>query len=131
MRERVTAARVGRLATVRPGGGPHVVPVTFAFAGDEIVSAVDHKPKRSAALQRLANIAADPRVSLLVDAYDEDWGRLWWIRVDGTAVIIRPGDAGHPEAVAALAVKYEQYRQIPPSGAVIAVRASRWSSWHG
>ena len=50
-----------------------------------LYSAVDHKPKRSRALQRLENIAANPAVSLLVDDYAEDWSKLWWVRADGTA----------------------------------------------
>ena len=35
-------------------------------------------------LRRLDNVRAHPAVSLLVDHYDDDWTRLWWVRVDGT-----------------------------------------------
>ena len=49
--------------------------------------AVDAKPKRSRRLRRLANIEADPRVSLLIDEYEDDWRRLWWVRIDGRAAI--------------------------------------------
>ena len=34
------------------------------------------------------NIAANPRVSFLVDAYTEDWDRLWWVRADAVAEIV-------------------------------------------
>ena len=76
LRERVSSARVGRLATVSPDGRPHVVPVCFARVGDELVTAVDAKPKSTAALTRLANVLAHPPVTLLVDHYDDDWSSL-------------------------------------------------------
>ena len=85
------SCRVVRLATVRPDGAPHLVPICFALEGDTLYSAVDHKPKASTALQRLANIAANPRVSLLADRYDEDWSLLWWVRADGTAHVAAVG----------------------------------------
>ena len=82
-RRRLAAARVARLATVGGPGSPHLVPVTFAVAGDRIYSAVDAKPKTTRDLRRLRNIRADPRVAVLADHYDEDWSRLWWARADG------------------------------------------------
>jgi PPOX class probable F420-dependent enzyme len=120
-RRRFAAARVARLATV----GPHIVPVTFAVEGDCVFTAVDHKPKRTTALKRLANIAADPRVSLLVDEYSDDWSALWWARADGVAAV----HASHPRAVELLVERYEQYRERPPEGPVIAVTVERWSGW--
>ena len=124
-RERFASARVARLATTG-ADGPHIVPIVFALAGDTIYHAVDHKPKRTTALKRLANIAADPRVALLADAYDEDWTRLWWARADGTGRILEPG---HPEAIALLAERYPQYRDRPPEGPVVAIDVTRWSNW--
>jgi PPOX class probable F420-dependent enzyme len=76
------------LGTVDVDRGTHLVPVVFTMVGDDrIVIAVDSKPKSSRRLRRLANIEADPRVSLLVDEYDDDWTRLWWVRVDGRASV--------------------------------------------
>jgi PPOX class probable F420-dependent enzyme len=127
-RTRVAAARVGRLATVRPDGGPHLVPVCFAVQGDSIVTAVDAKPKSTLRLARLTNVRSEPRVCLLVDRYDDDWSVIWWVRVDGTARVVDGG----PElehAVALLADKYEQYRQTPPSGPAIVIAAERWTGW--
>ena len=72
-RTRFAAARVARLATVRPDGAPHIVPITFALDGDRIVFAVDRKPKSTTRLRRIENIESDPRVSVLVDAYDDRW----------------------------------------------------------
>src|SRR5205807_10199664 len=85
MHQRVSAARVARLATVNADGAPHLVPFCFALDGDVLYSAVDAKPKKTQRLQRLQNAAREPRVSVLVDHYEEDWARLWWVRLDGQA----------------------------------------------
>ena len=128
MRERVKAARIGRLATVGAEGRPHLVPICFALDGDTLYSAVDEKPKRSKRLKRLENIRVHPEVSVLVDHYVEDWTRLWWVRVDGTARVLETGEE-REQALELLRAKYEQYRGLPPTGAVIAVRVERWRSW--
>ena len=122
---RFAGARVARLATVRPDGAPHLVPMVFALAGDVIHGAVDAKPKRHRALQRLANIAGEPRVSVLADHYDEDWSLLWWVRADGVARVL---DAS-PDGLAALTAKYPQYRDAPPAGPFLAIEVRRWSAW--
>jgi PPOX class probable F420-dependent enzyme len=129
MRARVAEARIGRLATVGSDGGPHVVPVVYALEGDAVFTPVDHKPKRTTNLQRLRNIAAKPQVALLVDSYDEDWTRLWWVRIDGLARVMQRGEAGHAEAAVALERKYGQYEQNPITGPIIAIAIERWSGW--
>jgi PPOX class probable F420-dependent enzyme len=128
MRERFAGARIARLATVDAGGQPHLVPLCYALIGDRIVSVVDAKPKRSANLRRLANIRAQPRVSVLVDEYDEDWTRLWWVRADGTARVVEEG-AERGDAVAALQAKYPQYEAQPPGGPVVEIAVDRWRGW--
>lgn len=119
---------VARLGTTGQDGRPHLVPVTFAVVGEEIAIAVDHKPKRTTALRRLRNIGENPRVALLADHYEDDWSRLWWVRVDGLAEV--RDAAERPDLVDALAAKYAQYRQHRPDRALIAVSAQRWSGWH-
>ena len=108
---------VARLATVNPSGQPHSVPIVFARVGEEIWTPVDGKPKRAHELARVENARANPRVSLLLDHYDSDWKRLWWLRVDATARIVRPpggeADPGVGSAVAALRGKYPQYEDVP------------------
>ncbi|BBZ46439.1 TIGR03668 family PPOX class F420-dependent oxidoreductase [Mycobacterium parmense] len=121
---------VARLATVSPDGAPHLVPVVFAVAdGDMVYTAVDAKPKTGRRLRRLANIAGNPRVSLLVDHYDDDWAGLWWVRADGEATVHSDG-----AAVAAgyrlLRAKYPQYQYVSLDGPVIAIAVQRWSGWH-
>jgi PPOX class probable F420-dependent enzyme len=123
------SARVARLATVDAEGQPHLVAIAFAVDGDEMVTAVDHKPKRTTRLRRLENIAANPAVSVLADHYEDDWSKLWWVRADGTARIVEPGAAEHEGAVSALAARYPQYEERRPSAAVIVISVSRWSGW--
>jgi PPOX class probable F420-dependent enzyme len=125
---RIAAARVARLATVGEDGQPHLVVFVFATQGNKIVHAVDHKPKSTMALKRLANIRANPRVSVLVDHYSETWEELWWARADGTASIIED-DQERAEPVRLLGEKYWQYRERPPLGPVIVVDVARWSGW--
>jgi PPOX class probable F420-dependent enzyme len=128
-RRRFAAARVGRLATVTPQGAPHVVPVVFALVDDAAYTAVDGKPKTTLRLQRLANIAATGRASLLVDDYREEWSGLWWVRFDGTAQVLEVDSSEGRIAVEALTRKYPQYVSDPPPGPVIAVRLTRWRWW--
>ena len=128
-RERFAQARVARLATAGRDGAPHVVPVCFALEGETVYFAVDHKPKSTQRLKRLENIAAEPRVALLADHYEEDWTALWWARADGTARLLDPGDQEAGRARGLLAERYAQYRDAPPPGMVIAVDVARWSGW--
>ena len=125
---RFAQAPVARLATVTPDGRPHLVPVVFAVDGEVIYTAVDAKPKTPQRLRRLANIDGNPRVSLLVDHYAEDWTRLWWVRVDGVAAIHHDGNAMRIGRDL-LRAKYDQYQSVPLNGPVIAVTVRRWSSW--
>jgi PPOX class probable F420-dependent enzyme len=125
-RQRFSAARVAHLATVDVAGRPHIVPVTFAVDGDIVYSAVDAKPKRSTTLKRLANIAANPAVALLVDHYADDWDELWWVRADGTGRVVDPED---PEGVRALSLLADRYPRFAARGAVFAVDVHRWSGW--
>jgi PPOX class probable F420-dependent enzyme len=127
-RSRFASARVARLATVDAGGAPHLVPVTFALDGDRIVTAVDAKPKRGAPLRRLANVRLNPRVSLLADEYDDDWGRLWWARADGIARIVDEGP-GLARAFDLLRERYAQYATVALIGPAVVVEVERWLGW--
>lgn len=130
MRQRATAARVGRLATVTAEGRPHLVPCCFAIDGDLLYSAVDDsKAKSTLDLRRLENIRAHPAVSLLIDHYVEDWAALWWVRLDGHARLAAPGTPSHDTGRELLAVKYQQYRRQPPPGMVIMVEVHAWRAW--
>jgi PPOX class probable F420-dependent enzyme len=104
------------------------VPFSFVLLGEVLYSAVDHKRKRTSRLRRLDNVRGDPRVSVLVDHYEEDWSKLWWVRIDGRARELDPG-AEAEEAVRLLTRKYSQYRERRPQGPVLRVDLERWSGW--
>ncbi|MQY30786.1 TIGR03668 family PPOX class F420-dependent oxidoreductase [Nocardia aurantia] len=129
---RFRAARVARLATTGADGAPHVVPVTFAVSPPAepaaVVIAVDHKPKTTTNLRRLRNIAATGRASILTDEYDEDWPRLWWVRLDGRARVLTD-DAGRAAPITWLVAKYAQYQDNPPQGPVIRIEADTITGW--
>ena len=128
MRRLVEAARVARLATADAKGQPHIVPICFALDGDNLYFAVDAKPKRTTDLKRLRNIAANPAVSILIDHYEDDWERLWWVRLDGNARVV----SVHVEvqrALDLLAQRYAQYRATRPIGPVVAVSIEGMTGW--
>jgi PPOX class probable F420-dependent enzyme len=132
-RERFAAARVARLATIAGRKQPHLVPITFVLGtgpdGRSALSfAVDAKPKSTTELKRLENIARNPKVSVLVDFYDDDWSLLWWVRADGEARILESGRT-FDAAVRGLAGKYEQYAAQPPPGPVVVVDVDTWRHW--
>lgn len=110
------SARRAVLATVAPDGHPRLVP--FCFNLDEaqpvLYTPIDDKPKQTddpLALARVRDIQHDPRVTVLVDRWDEDWSRLAWLRGEGGAVVLEPSTERdeHESAVTALRTKYRQY----------------------
>lgn len=119
---------VARFATVTGAGRPHLVPCTFALDGDTLYTAVDHKPKTTANLQRLRNIRANPNVAMLADHYEADWAALWWVRADGRASIIDEA-ASMAAPLDLLAARYPQYAARRPAGPVIAIDVDRWTGW--
>jgi PPOX class probable F420-dependent enzyme len=125
---RLTGARVARLATTDPDGRAHLVPIVFALDGDTLYSAVDRKPKRSRTLRRIENARARPDVTILVDHYEEDWRRLWWIRLRGQARVLDDGEE-RERALALLVDKYPQYVSEPPDGPVLAVTITGVRDW--
>lgn len=125
-RDRFASAHVARLATADRSGRPHLVPIVFAVEGDRIYSAVDAKPKRTTTLRRLANIRENPRVSLLVDHYEEDWSKLWWARADGQGAVFEPDE---PKGVRAIELLSRRYPQFEAQGEVVEVEVERWSGW--
>jgi PPOX class probable F420-dependent enzyme len=128
LRHRVARERVARLATVDADGRPHLVPIVFVLLGDTLYSAVDAKPKRSRTLRRIENARERPDVTVLVDGYDEDWTRLWWIRLRGRARVLEGGEEA-ARALTGLAGKYEQYRDNPAGLPVLAIDVDEWRSW--
>ena len=124
--------RVGRLASASRDGAPHVIPVCYACDGAALYIALDAKPKRVAPerLRRIRNILENPRVALVIDRYSDDWSELAYLLIQGTAALVRPGDAEHSRAVALLRERYVQYLAMPiEQQPVIAIRPAKVVAW--
>ena len=123
-------SRVAHLATVGRDSVPHLVPVCFWLDALSLYITVDEKPKRNdIPLKRIRNIQENPSVAVSVDRWDEDWTRLAWIMLRGSAVILGSGHE-HDRAQQGLRQRYCQYRQMDLGPLpVIAVQIRRVVSW--
>jgi len=129
LRRRVADARVARLATIEDDGSAHLVPICFVLDEAAIYSAVDGKPKRSRDLRRLRNVRERPVATVLVDHYEEDWARLWWVRIRGPARVLEVGGPEEARATDLLVAKYPQYRSLRPGGPVLTVSIAECRGW--
>jgi PPOX class probable F420-dependent enzyme len=132
IRAKLETARVARLATLDAERGPHAVPICFVCDGSVFYSAIDHKPKRVAPnqLARLKNIQETPQVALLVDQYDEDWTRLWYVLVRGEAELVS-SPAERTKAIRSLRAKYPQYDadMLADDAPVLRITPVRITAW--
>jgi PPOX class probable F420-dependent enzyme len=131
----LASARRAVLVTIAPDGRPRPVPICFVVDGQRPVlcTPIDDKPKRDddpLALARVRDIRADPRVTVLVDRWNENWTRLAWLRCDGRAIILEPTALEHPDVVAALRAKYPQYTAHHlETRPIIRIEIERATSW--
>jgi PPOX class probable F420-dependent enzyme len=145
-REFLSGARRAILATIDGAGRPRLVPICFVvgdpLAAPRIYTPLDEKPKRSAnphELERVRDIVKRPDVSILVDRWSEDWAQLGWLRLQGEASLIEPGDspaiAEHTAAVTALRAKYPQYAthrlEGRPIVRIVIERSRSWGNLEG
>ncbi len=123
--------RVARLATVDEQGRPHVLPVCFVVVDGALYTSIDEKPKRGdpLTLRRVRNILTHPEVCLVADDYAEDWTRLAWLQVRGSAALaVDPEERGR--ALAALRARYPQYRSMDlESRPLIRITATHVVGW--
>lgn len=133
----VARARVAHFATADQYARPHVMPVVFVYDHPHVYIPIDRKSKKVEDwrdLRRVRNVVTNGRVSVVVDVYDEDWSRLRWVLLEGTAEVIESGEE-RDRAIAALEAKYPQYRTLSLEGCpVIRVDVERrveWSSEEG
>ena len=127
----IRSARIAHLATADRFGQPHVVPICFAFDGKYFYSPIDEKPKRTAPtnLKRLRNIRENPQVSLVIDHYDEDWSKLAYVLITGTARIMQRGER-HRRGVTLLRKNYSQYRRMQiDTRPIIVITPKRITFW--
>ncbi len=120
--------RVATLATLAADGRPHLVPVVFAIDGIDLVTAVDGKPKQGTVLARIKNIGRDSRVTVLAHLYEEDWSKLCWVRVEGTATVEGGGER-FEQALTALRNRYPQYDSVGLPGPVIRITIEDTTTW--
>jgi PPOX class probable F420-dependent enzyme len=128
LRRRVAEARVARVGTVEAQGRAHLVPIVFVIDRDTVYSATDAGPRP---VKRLRNLQRDPRVTVLVDGYDEDWSKVWWARLRGRGHAVGNGSE-RDHARRLLWEKYPQFGSAPPgeaAGPVMAVDIEEWSGW--
>ncbi len=126
----LSVARVARLGTVGEDRAVRLVPVCFAIVDGCLVSAVDHKPKRTGQLRRLDDMIAAGSATVLIDHYDDDdWSKLWWVRIRGRATVHASDDPAALTVVDALATKYRQYRERPPRGPAYRIELDEVRSW--
>jgi PPOX class probable F420-dependent enzyme len=126
----LASRRVGHLATADARATPHLVPVCFVVSDGALYITIDQKPKGDVrALKRLRNIVENPLAAFVADRWDEDWTRLGWVMLRGSAEILADGDE-HDRAQALLRARYPQYRGMELGGLpVIAIRIERVTSW--
>jgi len=135
-RQFLESHRVGHLATAGTDGAPHVVPVCYALDDEALYFVADEKPKRRPAreLLRLRNLRANPRAAVVVDDWDEDWTRLAWVLVRGSARIVSD-PAAHGTALGLLRARYPQYRAMvlddPARNPVVRIDPTRVVLWRG
>ena len=121
----VDEARRAAFSTIDSRGRPHVVPICFALRDGELISAIDHKPKRGVVMARIRHLEANPNVAVTMDRWDEDWTRIGWVMVRGVARLEEPVGAE------ILNARYPQYDDMPAHDALIIVRPERilWWTW--
>jgi len=125
-------ARVAHLATSDQYARPHAVPIVFVVREDRLYFPLDRKPKREDdwhMLRRVRNIETNGRVAIVVDHFNEDWTKLAWVLLEGTATILESGEE-RDSAATQLADKYAQYANGGLNGRpVVAVAVERAVSW--
>jgi nitroimidazol reductase NimA-like FMN-containing flavoprotein (pyridoxamine 5'-phosphate oxidase superfamily) len=119
----VADARVCRIASVRPGGEPHVIPVCPVFDGDSTVY-VDIGSRYTTA----EALSADPRIAVLIDEYDDNWARL-----KGVLLRCRVEEATGEERERAWVMIREKFPAYKPIGweprLTLALRIYDWRQW--
>jgi PPOX class probable F420-dependent enzyme len=132
VRARLEVARIARLATLDVARRPHIIPICYVWNGSVFYSAIDRKPKRVAPtrLARLKNIAVTPHVALLVDEYDEDWTRLWYVLIRGKTELVSAASE-RKLALGLLRAKYPQYAagMLADDAPILRITPQRITAW--
>jgi PPOX class probable F420-dependent enzyme len=133
----IDKAMVARLATVDSECKPHLIPVVFVYDNDCYFIPIDEKTNRSKPenLKRVKNIQQNPNVALLIDGYNEDWRKLYFIMIQGKASIIGGKESDQNEHVLLekahkmLSGKYVQYQEIDIGHYIIMIVPQKVITW--
>jgi PPOX class probable F420-dependent enzyme len=136
LRDIICSARVARLATVDSEDcKPYLVPVVFIYDGNNFYIPIDEKAKRSKPdnLKRVKNIQTNPNVALLIDEYNEDWKKIWFIMIQGNASLINNIESKQNRLIQRVhRLLYEKYPQYLTTGIgkfCIMIRPQRVINW--
>ncbi len=128
----IKRAKVARLATVDQKSHPYVVPVVFVFHENSFFIPLDDKTKsvNPKKLKRVKNIVGNPNVTLLIDKYQNDWKKLFFLMIHGTATVIDGKNSKLMDKIHKLLIsKYPQYKKIGIGNSCIKIRPQKAIFW--
>ncbi len=132
----ISSAKIGHLATASSNLQPYLTPVVFVIEQKSIFIPLDDKPKTTTIkqLKRVKNITENPRVSFLVDHYEEDWKNLWFVMLIGHATLLyQKGKYQTNEELIRirnmLLEKYTQYTKIGIGNLYIKISIDKTVYW--
>jgi len=129
----IKGAKVARLATVDQKSNPYVVPVVFVFHENSFFIPLDEKVKTVNArkLKRVKNIEKNPNVTLLIDKYQNDWKKLFFLMIHGKATVIDSKNSKLMDKIHKLLIsKYPQYKKIGIGNSCIAINPTKVTFWN-
>jgi len=100
--------RVCRVATSGAAGMPHAVPVCHALSGGKIVFGSGDNGRK------VKNLAENPQVTVVVDAYSDTWSLLRGVMIQGRAKVYERG----PRFRRGRDLLYRKYPQYPREAAL-------------
>lgn len=135
--EIIKSARIGYLATSSSNLQPYLTPVVFIVLQNRIFIPLDDKPKTIDVkeLRRVKNIEENPKVSFLVDHYDEDWTNLWFVMIIGRATLVQMNGRNKRTAKEIMNIhnmflkKYSQYAKIGIGNIYIKIGIEKTICW--
>jgi len=132
----IKSAEIGYLATASPNLQPYVTPAVLIIERDTIYVPLDSKPKtvNYRQLKRVKNVLQNPKVAFLVEHYENDWSRLWFVMLTGFAnLVIQNEDLNTNKEIrkvrSLFLEKYIQYNQVEIGSAYIKLRKLKGTFW--
>lgn len=127
----ISRAKVARLATVDQKLYPYVVPVVFVFHENSFFIPLDEKTKtvNPKNLKRVKNIEKNPNVTLLIDKYQNDWKKLFFLMIHGKAKVIDGNSKLMDKIHKLLILKYPQYKKIGVGNSCIMIHPTKVRFW--